>query len=209
MLAIDRRLIDLEIAGVHDDAGRRADGERDAVGHAVRHANELDLERSDRDAVARPHGDERPPGDAVLLQLGLDERERQRRRVDRSVHERHDVRHRADVVLVPVRQHERGDAPVLLQVRHVRDDAIHAEQLGIGEHDAGVDDNRRLVPREREHVHAELAESAERNDFEHSRRKYVPSPATLQAESKPREGNRRSGSIRLLGAPELTRRDSD
>ena len=77
------------------------------------------------------------------------------------------MRHGADVILVAVRQHERGGAPFLLQVRQIRNDPIHAEQLGIGEHDAGVDDNRRLAPGERQHVHAELAESAKRNDFEH------------------------------------------
>ena len=31
VLAVDRRLIDLEVAGVDDDADRRVDGERDAV----------------------------------------------------------------------------------------------------------------------------------------------------------------------------------
>ena len=47
--------------------------------------------------------------EAVLLELRLDERERQRRAVDRAVDVRQHVRHRADVILVAVRQHERGD----------------------------------------------------------------------------------------------------
>ena len=45
--AVDRRLIDLEVAGVEHDAGRRVDGQRHAVGHAVGDADELDLERAD------------------------------------------------------------------------------------------------------------------------------------------------------------------
>ena len=52
VLAVDRRLIDLEVAGVDDRAGRRGDGERHAVGHAVRDANELDRQRADGDRVA-------------------------------------------------------------------------------------------------------------------------------------------------------------
>ena len=36
------------------------------------------------------------------------QRQRQRRAVDRAVEVRHDVRHGADVVLVAVRQHQRG-----------------------------------------------------------------------------------------------------
>ena len=42
VLAVERRLVDLEVAGVHDDADRRVDGQRHAVGHAVRDADELD-----------------------------------------------------------------------------------------------------------------------------------------------------------------------
>jgi hypothetical protein len=103
----------------------------------------------------------------VLLQLRLHECERQRRRVDRTVDERHDVRHAADVILVPVRQDEGGGAPFLLQVREIGDHPIDAEQLGIRKHDAGVDHDCRVAPGEREHVHAELAEASERNDFEH------------------------------------------
>ena len=71
------------------------------------------------------------------------------------------------MILVAVRQHERGRAALLLQIGQVRDDAVHAEQVGIREHDAGVDDDGRVTPGERQHVHAELAEAAERHDFEH------------------------------------------
>ena len=41
-LAVERRLVDLEVARVDDRAGRRVDGERHAVRHAVRDAEELD-----------------------------------------------------------------------------------------------------------------------------------------------------------------------
>ena len=167
MLAVARRLIDLEIARVDNDAGRRVDRERHAVGNAVGDADELDRERSDGDALPWPYGDQLVAVQAVLFELRLDERERQRRAVDRSVDHRHHVRYGADMIFVTVRQHERGGAPFLLQVGQIRDDAIDAQQLGVRKHHAGIDDNRRLTPREREHVHPELAKSAERHDFEH------------------------------------------
>ena len=44
-LAVDRRRVHLEIAGVNDDSDRSANGERDAVNRAVRDADELDFER--------------------------------------------------------------------------------------------------------------------------------------------------------------------
>ena len=65
-------------------------------------------ERADGDALARLDPRQpRPDLGAVLFQLRLDERQRQLRAVDRAVEVRQHVRHRADVVLVPVRQHQR------------------------------------------------------------------------------------------------------
>ena len=125
------------------------------------------VEGPDHNAISGPHGLEPGAFDAVLDQFGLDERQCQRRAVNRSVDERHDMWDPADVIFVPVREHERGDAPLLLKVREVGNDPIHAEQIGIREHDPGVDHNRGLAPTEGQHVHAELAESAKGHDFEH------------------------------------------
>ena len=111
---------------------------------------------------------------------------------------------RADVIFVAVRQHERRDAPFLLQVGQIRNDQIDAEQFGIGKHDAGVDDDRRVAPGERQHVHAELAETAERNNFEHQQRKAHTRTEPVRADAGRRREPRR-GSIRLLGAPEVKR----
>ena len=206
VLAVDRRLIDLEVAGVNDDAGRRVDGERNAVGDAVRDADELDLERTDGHPCARADRDELAAGDAVLLQLGLDQRERQRRPVDRAVDVGQHVRHAADVIFVAVRQHERGGT-LLLQVRQVGDDPIDTQQFRVGKHHAGVDDDRRVGPGEREHVHPELAESAERHDFEHEQTAGMHTVAPPLLAEQARERSRaaaRSGSWARL---KPTRRD--
>ena len=63
---------------------------------------------------------------------------------------------------------EGGRAPFLLQVCKVGDDPVHTEQFGVRKHDAGIDHDGCLTPGESQHVHAELAKTAERNDFEHS-----------------------------------------
>src|SRR5882672_65103 len=167
VLAVDRGLIDLEIAGVYDDAGGRMDRQRDAVRYAVRDADEFDREWADAQALPRPDRNELAAVDAVFLELRLDQGERQGCCVQRTVDQREHVRHGADVILMAVRQHERGDASFLLQVRQIRNDPVHAQQLGVRKHHPRVDDDRRLVPGEREHVHAELAESAKRYYFEH------------------------------------------
>ena len=131
-------------------------------------ADELDRERPDAHAIPRTYRDQRHLiQESVLAQFRFDEREREGRCVDRSLDERHDMRHGADVIFVTVRQHQRGGTAFLVQVREIRDDAVHAQHVGIGKHDPGVDDDRRLTPAERQHVHAELAESAKGYDLEH------------------------------------------
>ena len=164
-----RRLVDLEVAGVDDEPDRRADGQRDAVRHAVRDANELDRERADRDAVARPDGLETRPFEAVLLQLRFDQRERQRRS-RRSGPLTCGITCGTPPMWSswPCVSTSAATPPFLLQVREVRDDPVDAEQFGVRKHDAGIDHDGRLTPRERQHVHAELAKSTKRNDFEHS-----------------------------------------
>ena len=148
------------------------DRQRHAVGHAVRDADELDRERADGDRVARADGLQPIAGvDAVLFELRLDERQRHRRAVDRAVEQRHHVRHGADVILVAVGEDQRLDllAP-RLDEGQVGDDQVDAELVGVGEHDAGVDEDGRVLPRHGHHVHAELAEASEGDDLERRRR---------------------------------------
>jgi hypothetical protein len=45
--------VDLEIAGVDDDAERRGDGQRDGADDGVRDVDELDLERADLQYLLR------------------------------------------------------------------------------------------------------------------------------------------------------------
>ena len=100
----------------------------------------------------------------VLAQLVAQETERQRRAVDRHGQARQDVRQRADVVLVPVGEHDAADvADALLQPRDVRDHQVDTEHLLLREHQAGVDDHDVVAAAEREHVATDLAEPAERD----------------------------------------------
>src|SRR6185503_17159779 len=106
--------------------------------------------------------------DPVLDELRFDQRQGQRRGVDVPANEPGDVRHGPDMVFVTVRQHEPGDTVLMFQIAQIRNDSIDAEQLRVREHHAGVDNDRRVVASQRHHVHAELAESAERHHFEHA-----------------------------------------
>src|ERR1035438_353127 len=55
---------------------------------------------------------------------------------------------------------------VFHQVADIGDNDIHSQQLRLREHQPGVDHDNVVFPTDREAVHAELAESAQRNDFQ-------------------------------------------
>ena len=66
-----------------------------------------------------------------------------------------------------VRQHDCAYLrAILLQIRNVRYDQIDAEQFRFRKHHARVDDEDVVAEPQRHHVHAEFAETAERNGCE-------------------------------------------
>ena len=162
------RVVELVVAGVDAEAAGRFEDDRGRVGDRVRHPDELEPERAelDRVVVGRHLAQLRLAQQAVLVELRLDEPEREAGRDhDRDAHLAHEVREAADVVLVAVREHDAADHRLALaQVRDVGQDEVDAEMLVAREREAGVDDDDRAVGLVDGHVLADLAEAAERDD---------------------------------------------
>ena len=104
--------------------------------------------------------------DAVLGELGLDQRQRQLRPHERDVAPlAQQVRHGADVVLVRVGQHHGLDVvEAIPDVFEVGQDQVDAGLVGLGEQHPAVDDQQPAVVLEDGHVAADLAEPAQRDD---------------------------------------------
>jgi hypothetical protein len=121
--------------------------QRDAVGHAVRDAQEFDLTVSDTHALSGLNRHQTIARiDAVFLELRPQQRERQRCGVNISLDQRPDVRDAADVIFMPMRQQQRrGPRLALLQVRQIGYQQVDARQFRSGEHHTGIDDERRLI----------------------------------------------------------------
>ena len=62
-----------------------------------------------------------------------------------------------------VRIRARTCSLVLLEIREVRHDQVHAQHLGVGEHHAAIDHDDVVGVADGGHVHAELAQSAQGN----------------------------------------------
>jgi hypothetical protein len=146
-VSVGRGEIDLEVAGVDDDAYRSVYGERDAVDQRVRDADRHDREDAEVETTAGEDLDEFGVVEqAVLVELALDVGEGELGAVYRDVELGEDPGKAADVVLVAVSKHDAADlVAVLDEIADVRDDDVDAEQLFFGEHQAGVDDDDVVV----------------------------------------------------------------
>ena len=170
-------MVELVVACVHDAATGRFEHDGGCVGDRVRHTHELDPERAEVERlVAR--GDLAQLGlarEPVLVQLRLDQAEREPRRDDdRNVHLAHQVRQRADVILVAVRKHDAADhLRALDEVREVGQDEVDAEVLVARKREACVDDDDRPFGLVGRHVLPHLAEAAEGNDAADAHRSYA------------------------------------
>ncbi len=161
--ATDGRLVDLEIAGVNDDAEGGAHGERDAIDGAVGYGNEFDFEGADFDKAASGNDFAERGGleQAGFIEPFFYEREGETRSVHGDVEIAKDVSERADVIFMAVGEDDGADVgAVLFEVGDIGDDEVDAEELGFREHHAGVDDNNVVAEPQGHHVHAEFAEAA-------------------------------------------------
>jgi hypothetical protein len=101
-----RREVDLEIARVDDDAGRRFNRQRHAVHQRVRHADGLNDERADGELLARFNLDQVDlVQQLVLVQLAFHVGQRELGRVDRNLQLGENPGQPADVIFMAVCEH--------------------------------------------------------------------------------------------------------
>ena len=107
----------------------------------------------------------------MLLELGHDEGERELGADERDVGPQpQQVRHGADVVLVPVGEDDRLDrVQPVGDVVEVGQDEVDARLVVLGEQHTAVDHQQAAVDLEHRHVAADLTEPTEGDDAQHAR----------------------------------------
>src|SRR5258708_7807353 len=106
----------------------------------------------------------------MLIELVLDVSQREFGTTNRNVQLGKDPRERPDVIFMAMREYDGTySLPVLNQIRNVRDNNVHAQQLGLGKHKAGVDDDDVVTPAHGHAIHAKFAEAAKGYKVELSR----------------------------------------
>jgi hypothetical protein len=174
-LAVDRRLVELVVAGQQDRAELAGQRDGAGVGDRVRHVDQLERERPELDLIAGIEVDQLDVAELVLVELRARHRHRQRPAVDRRRRLRAQLaqhpRQRAEVILVAVCDDDRLDVRgALEQVGEVGQDEVDADHLGRREAQADVDDDDPPVLLDDRHVLADLAQAAERRTRTRSRR---------------------------------------
>ncbi len=167
-VAVRRREIDLEVAGMNDDADGSFNGKRDAIDQAVRYPQGLDSEGAEVKLALRLDLDQLGVvQQLVLFELAFDIGQRELRGVDGYIELAQQPGQAADVVFVPVREDDAADAGAVLdEIRDVGYDDVDAEQVALRKHEPGIDDEDIFVPADGHAVHTELAESADGDDLQ-------------------------------------------
>ena len=130
---------------------------------------EVEPERADGDVAAVLDLAELGLLELVLVELALDEPERQpcAEHRHRPVERLEKVRQSARVVLVTVSDDDGAELVLALHdVGEVGQDQIDPGVIVVGEHDAGIDDDHVVTELDDGHVLADLVEPAERDDAE-------------------------------------------
>ena len=167
-LTLYRREVDFKVTCVDYSSDRRFYSQCDSVGYTVVYGDEFDAEASEAEHIARFFREYlRVIQKIVLLKLELNECRRERRCVYRDIQIVNDIRNSADVILVSVSDdYTSYFFGVGLEIRNVGNDDIYTVHIFIRETETAVDNDNIRAKFNGSHVLADLAETAERNDFQ-------------------------------------------
>ena len=169
-VAVHGRVVHLEVARVEHDARGGRDGERATARDGVRHIDELHLETAKLHRAARLDDIELSVFQLMLSQLSFHQRERDLRTVNRYVQVFENIRQRADMVLVPVRQYYASHAVFVgEQIGRVGYDEVNARHVTVRKTRAAIYHDYVAREFQSSHVFAYLPDTAQKDDLQRRR----------------------------------------
>ena len=165
-IAGQRRVVDLEVAGMNDNAGRTLDGKSQRIGNGMVHMDRLHRETAQLDLLAGAYLVENGAGgQTMLLQLVFDQSDGELGRIDGHIELFEQIRQTADMIFMTVGDKQAFDTVFVFQhIGEIRNDQINAEHLGIREHQTAVHKDHIPLTFVQGNVFADLAKTAQRTD---------------------------------------------
>ena len=166
--AVQRRGIDLEIAGHDHHTHRGVDGKGHSIGDGMVHMDEFHLEAACLHRLPRLMGDDGSGVQQImLLQLDLDQAGSQTGGMQRRVHLLEHIGQTADVVLMAVSQEKATELmPVLHQVGNVGHHQVHTVHVVLREAQTAVHHDHVVSIFQDGDVFPDLVQPAQGNDFQ-------------------------------------------
>ena len=167
--AVNGRLVELKVAGVHNGALVGADEHAQSARNGVRHREEVERDATEIDVATALDLTKLGCTNAELGKLALDKPERQLAREDGHlvVEILEQIRKRTGVVLVAVSDDDAAELFLVLQnVGVIREYQIDTRLRIVGEHEASVDEHHVVAALEDRHVLADAIKAAERDDLQ-------------------------------------------
>ncbi len=181
--ARDGGVIDFEITRLQDHTCGAADGQCNGIRDGVIHMDRLYGKTAQPEFSARRNLHKLCAAHkAVFLQLIVDQADRQPRGIYRQIDLLEQIRQAADVILMPMCDHNAPDVLfVLNQIGKIRDHKIHAEHIAVREHDAAIHQDHFALTFIQRDIFAHLAKAAQGHDAHRDRRRSGPCPGVLPA----------------------------
>ena len=165
--ALDRGIVNLEVARMHDNSRGGVYSKRAGVGNGVVYADKFNGHTAHADILPRLDNVQRSlRQQTVLLELALDKPEREPCSVYGNIYLLEQIRQRADMILVSVSDDNAPELiPVLFEIGEVGDNEVNARHFLIGERKAAVYDKHIVAAFVNVKVLSYLVKTAERDEL--------------------------------------------
>jgi len=162
--------VNLEVARVNQHSEGRVDGQRNTIYKTVGNVDGMNRERARLKSLACTDLVQiRIIQQPMFFQFVFYVRERELGSPHWYIEFGKNPRQSADVILVAMGENDGAHPlPVFDEIGNVGNYDVHAQQLGLGEHETRVDDDNVIAPAYRHAVHSELAQTAEGYDVQFS-----------------------------------------
>ena len=165
-LAVNRRVVELEVTRMDNHAHRCLDGKPHRIGNGMVHTDKAHAETAHIDNVPLHYRMQIARIHTIFLETAFQNAQRQTRAIDRHIELFKDIGQGTDMVFVPVGQDNRLNHIAILQkIADIRNNEVHAQHIFFGEHEPGINHENFIANPDDRHVLADLPQSAQGNNL--------------------------------------------